>query len=132
MSKKNSPLTLVEENEEKQKFAGMLKADLEAAASAIRTQKSKSAVLSGDLSAKLENFENKKGNKKAVKLATWLADSEPAVAADFLRCLEGYCQGLGVFDQIDMFDQERDNQLKLESVAIASKPAEGAEPATAH
>lgn len=130
MTKKQS-LTLEEENEERKKYAGVTKEELDAAANAIRAQKTKAATASGDLSAKLEIFEKANGVKKSIKLATWLADQDPKVAQDFLRTLNGYCTGLGVFDQIDMWDQEQKGKANEASIKRASKPQAGEEPAEA-
>lgn len=132
MSKKNSPLSVDEEKEQKAKYNGMLKADIESAASAIRTQKQKASTLSGDLSAKMDTFEGKGGHKKMLKWATSLSDLEPAEAQDAWRALTAYAAALGVFDQIDMFDQQRENELNAESVTIASQPQQGAEPVNVH
>jgi hypothetical protein len=133
MSKKPRPLDLEEEKAEKAKFGGMTKAQIEAARSAIETQKAKAAQVSGDLSAKLEIFEKAGGHKKAMKWAAMLAGMEPAEAADLWRALVGYSTALGVFDQIDMFDQQQEKELNAESIAIASsqgQPEVGAEPLT--
>lgn len=94
MSKKSKiqeiPLNLDEESVEKSRFAGMLKRDIEAAASAVAAHKAKSAELSGDLSAKLENFVNKGGHKSALKAAEKLAGMESAEAQDWLRSFQAY------------------------------------------
>jgi hypothetical protein len=132
MAKKERPLDLEEEKAERAKYGGMTKAQIEAARSAIETQKAKAATASGDLSAKLELFEKGGGHKKGMKWAAALASMEPAEAADLWRAVEGYARALGVFDQIDMFEQEKQTQLNAESIAIASQgdPQVGAEPLT--
>lgn len=121
MAKKERPLDLEEEKAEKAKYGGMTKAQIEAARSAIETQKAKAATASGDLSAKLEVFEKAGGHKKAMKWAAVLADMESADQADLWRALVGYATALGVFDQIDMFDQQKEKELNAESIAIASQ-----------
>ena len=114
------PLNLDEESVEKSRFAGMLKRDIEAAASAVAAHKAKSAELSGDLSAKLENFVNKGGHKSALKAAEKIAGMEAAEAQDWMRSFQAYCDALGVNDQIDMFEQEHQNNLNMSTIAAAS------------
>jgi hypothetical protein len=129
MAKKERPLDLEEEKAEKAQFGGMTKAQIESARSAIETQKAKSATISGDLSAKLELFEKAGGHKAAMKTAARLASMEPQAAADYWRSLNGYAKALGVFDQIDMFEQEAQTQRDAETLAIVSSaPQQGAEP----
>lgn len=125
---KQIPLTLEEEMAEKEQFAGMLKAEILKTASDIGRAKEKSAKISGDLSADLQNFEDKGGNKKALKWAKYLADLEPAAAQDFWRCLDGYANALGVFEQIDMFNDAAANAANAYSIEKASEPSFGAEP----
>lgn len=126
---KNRSLTLDEEQDERAQYAGMLKAEIQVAATSIGEAKEKAAKISGDLSAKLENFEDKGGHKKALKWAKTVADMEPAIAQDFLRCFMGYCDALGVNDQIDMFVQQMENDRNADSIAIASSgPSYGSEP----
>ena len=128
MSKK-LPLDVDDEKTERARFAGMTKAEIEVAASAIGTHREKSAQLSGDLSAKMDNFEKKGGLKKAMKLAKTVANMEPAQQKDFIRCFLAYCDALGVNEQIEMFEQNQKNTLNDASIAAASSaPKMGAEP----
>ncbi len=131
MSKKNAvPLTLDDEQEERAKYAGMLKGEILEAAGNIGVAKERSAKISGDLSAQLQNFEDKGGVKKMLKWAKSLADMEPGEAQSSWRCLVGYCEALGVFDQMDMFEQEQTTKANMTSLKTASAgPKYGEEPA---
>lgn len=130
MSKKSQTLTLDQENEEKARYGGVLKNDILSAASAIGSQKEKSAQASGDLSGKLEVFEKKGGHKKAIKWAKAMTDMEPHEGQDFFRLLKCYLDALGFHEQGDMIDQMNEMELRDSSVALASKPQQGAEPST--
>lgn len=110
------------ENEERAKYAGMLKAEIKTAASAIRTQKAKSSELSGTLSGKLGIFEKQGGHKSALKTAVKVTNMEPAECADWMRSFLGYFDALGGNDQIDMFDQQAENEKRLDGLASVSKP----------
>jgi len=128
---KDIPLTIDDETEERQKFGGMTKAEIDAAAQAIGTQKRASSEAAGNLSAKLDIFEKQGGNKKAIKVAKNLADLEPADFADLWRTLVGYLEALGAFSQIDMIDQLREQELNGDTIsAVSKKPSYAAEPVT--
>lgn len=128
MAKKPIPLDVDEEAQERAKFGGMTKAEISAVRSAIATQKEKSATASGDLSAKLEIFEKKGGNKRGMKKAASFLSQESDKAMDEYRAMNAYLEAEGFFDQMDMLDQESERQKNADSIAIASQPAEGAEP----
>jgi len=126
---KKIPLNLDEEQAERAKYGGLLREDILKTAEEIGIAKEKSAKVQGDLSDDLQKFEDKGGNKKALKWAKQVADMEAATAQDFWRCLVGYATALGVFDQIDMFTQEQENNANAATIAAASagKPKIGAE-----
>lgn len=121
MAKKSPPLDLEEENAEREKYAGMTKEEILEAASSVRTQKRKSAELSGDLSGKLEIFTKKGGHKSALKQAEKIADMEPAECADWMRAFLAYFDALGGNDQLDMFESQREQSLNAENVETISK-----------
>ena len=124
MAKKAPPLDLEEETAEREQFNGMLKDEITAAASAIRTQKQKSSEVSGTLSGKLDIFEKKGGHKSALKVAVSVTSMESAECADWMRAFQAYFAALGGNDQIDMFEQANENMLNEESIAVASKVEE--------
>ena len=124
MAKKAPPLDLEEETAEREQFNGMLKDEITAAASAIRTQKQKSSEVSGTLSGKLDIFEKKGGHKSALKVAVSVTSMESAECADWMRAFQAYFAALGGNDQIDMFEQANENMLNDESIAVASKVEE--------
>lgn len=138
MATKNTPLDLEDEQKERAKYAGMLKEEIEFAASAVRTQQTKSAQIAGDLSGKLEIFEKKTGHKSALKTAVMVCNKEDADIADWMRSFLAYVDALGGNAQIDMFEQQKEQELNADSVEIASKsatvaasanpPSNGAEP----
>lgn len=123
-------MTVDEENAEKAKYNGMLKADIENACSAINTAKKKSSEASGDLSAKLELFEGKGGHKKALKEATRVKNMEPAERADYLRARAAYELALDVEEQLDMIDQIEEQQKNADSISAASAAAKKQTPVT--
>lgn len=135
MSEEQPPLEVDEENEERANFAGMSKDEIKVANTAIREQKSKSAKLSGDLSAKLEVFEKKGGHKSAMKTAAKVADMESKEGQDWVRSFLAYIDALGVNDQADLVEhlEEQDrNQASIDAATVAaekSKPKMGAEAA---
>lgn len=116
-------LSVDEENAEKAQYNGMLKADILNAASAIKTAKTKSSEASGDLSAKLEIFEGRGGNKKALKEATKVKNMEPAERADYLRARDAYELALGVDEQLDMLDHEKEQDKNAASIDAATAKA---------
>lgn len=118
---KNKIMDLEEENEERSKYGGMLKEEIQQAASAIRTQKEKSAQVSGDLSGKLEIFVKKGGHKSALKMAERIAGMEPADCADFMRAFDAYFDALGGNDQLDMFTQMDEQDKNAYSISVATK-----------
>lgn len=118
-----------EEKAERKKFNGLLKSEIEAAASAIRTQKQKAAEVSGTLSGKLEVFEKLGGHKSALKTAERVAGMEPSECADWKRAFDAYFEALGGNDQLDMFEKQKETEANAASVAQASKPQTAAEPA---
>lgn len=125
MTKANKvPLDLAEEDTERTKYSGLTKNEIETAASAIRTQQSKSSELSGTLSGVLGVFEKQGGHKAALKAASRVTSMEPAECADFMRSFMAYFDALGGNDQVDMFDQASEADMNKENIAIVSKPAE--------
>jgi len=127
---KKAPLDIDEEAAEREKYCGLLQEEIHAARSAINTQKQKSSEASGDLSGKLEVFENRGGHKSAVKAAVKVTNMEPLECADWMRAFMAYFDALGGNDQIDMFDQANTNDQNMVSVSVASKVVNMAEPAT--
>lgn len=120
MTKKEPKLDLDAEKEERAKYAGLLKSEIETAASAIRTQKQKSSELSGDLSGKLGVFEKKGGHKSALKTAERIAAMEPADCADWMRAFNAYFDALGGNDQVDMFVQIEEQNKNFDTIVAAS------------
>jgi len=133
MAKKDTPLTLDEENAEKAKFAGILRKDIIRADTAIGKQQAESAEISGDLSAALGLFEKQGGRKDSIKFVSKCLRMEPADFADYWRAIAGYGLAMGLFGedgkpaQMDMLEQQDEQEKNGDSIAAASKPA----PATA-
>lgn len=133
MSKKKPPLDLADENAERSKYAGLTQEEIAKAASAIRTQKQKSAEVSGTLSGKLDVFEKAGGHKAALKVAERVTGMEPDECADWMRAFQAYFDALGGNDQLDMFEQMNEQDANAASIDAASKataatPSAGAEP----
>lgn len=133
MMAKTKPMDIDEEKEERAR-CGMLKKEIEKAASAIRTQKQKSSELSGDLSGKLNVFEKQGGHKSALKTAERIAAMEPTECADWMRAFNSYFDALGGNDQLDMFVQMEEQDKNNISISVATKqaaamPQRGEEPA---
>lgn len=129
MSKKNERLDADEEAAERKRYAGKTKSEVEAMFTAINLQSEKSAEAAGSLSGKFTNFERTQGNKRAMKIAAMIGNlADAASQQDFLRCLLGYVDALGVNNQIDLFNQEAKDAANAQSVERASKPQTGAEP----
>lgn len=126
---KTPPMDLEEETAERAKYAGMTKQEIEDAASAVRSQKQKSAELSGDLSGKLEIFTKKGGHKSALKKAEQVAGMEAAECADWMRAFLAYFDALGGNNQLDMFDSQNEMELNHDNVKALSsaRPLSGAE-----
>lgn len=53
----------------------------------------------------MKGFQDKGGNNKAFKLASWIKGQEQTKGQDFVRSLIMYCHELGVFDQLDILDE---------------------------
>ncbi len=121
--KQEERLDLDEENDEKAKYAGMLRADITATAEFLSDAVAKKAKINGDISARLENFEKKGGNKRMMKWALALANMTDSEKAASWRQLKAYSSALGVFDQMDLFEQESKNQANAASIAAASAAA---------
>jgi len=135
---KKVPLSLEEENAEKARYGGMLKADIESAASAVNTAKTKASEAAGDLSGKLDIFEQRGGVKRALKEANKVANMEPSERSDYLRARAAYEDALGCYDQADMVDQLAEQQKNADDISAATakasktstaKPSVGSEPA---
>lgn len=127
---KETPKTLEEEQAEKKGYGGTSAKDIKNAILAIQDQKSKSSKLAADLGADLKKYEDKGGNKKAAKVAASILSMDITNSYDFWYHLEAILDVHGFFEQLDMFAQNRQNQLNSDSVAAASKaPKTGAEPA---
>lgn len=118
---KNPPMDVEEENAEREQYGGLLKAEIESAASAIRTQKQKSSEVSGTLSGKMEIFEKKGGHKSALKAAERVTGMEPAECADWMRAFNIYFDALGGNDQLDMIDQQIEQDKNAASINSAEK-----------
>lgn len=131
---KNDKMTLDEENAEKAMYAGMLKKDIIAGTNAIEKQKTKSAELSGDLSAAMGLFDKLGGRKDALKDVNAFLRMEPSEFADYWRALLGYGLALGLFGedgkpaQLDMLDQEEEQQKNGDSISAATAAANAGKP----
>lgn len=124
----NQTKTLDEEKAEKKGYGGVSAKDITDMAQRTKGIKEKMSKLAADLGADFTKFEEKGGNKKALKAATMIANMEIENSADFMYHLEAYLDVLGFYDQRDLFEQERENRLKADSVAAASKPTKAAQP----
>lgn len=67
----------------------------------------------------MKGFQNKGGNNKAFKLASWIKGQEQTKGQDYVRSLIMYCHELGVFDQLDILDEAP--TLKKQETAKAPK-----------
>lgn len=84
--------------------------------------KQRAADAAMKVAACLKGFEDKGGNNKAFKLASWTKDQEIAKGQDFVRSYIMYCHELGVFDQLDILDEVP--TLKKTAMAKAPKAPE--------
>lgn len=123
--------TMDEESAEKKGFGGVSGKEIKEMAGRIKSIKEKTSKLGADLGADLTKFEEKGGHKKALKVAQQINDMEIENAVTFFNSLEAYLDVLGFFEQKDMFEQTRQQQLNAETVAQASAPAKGTAPKSA-
>lgn len=132
---KDTPLTLDEENEQKAKYAGMLKKDILQADDAIAEQQSESAELSSELGSAMKLFKKQGGRKDSMRLAAKCKRMEPADFADFFRAFMGYGTALGIFgddgkpSQLDMLEQQEEQQKNADSITAANAKVATAKPA---
>ena len=61
-----------------------------------RTQQADADETRGEMGSTLKLFEERGGNKKAFKIASWLKKQEPTKRDDFLRTLAVYCEWEGI------------------------------------
>ncbi len=85
-----------EEQQEKGQGGGVTKEIYLETAGNYRAQQAEADETRGEMGSTLKLFEERGGNKKAFKIASWLKKQEPTKRDDFLRTLAVYCEWEGI------------------------------------